>query len=35
MLNRRREVMEAWADYIKPKAGAKPKADKPALRLVS
>jgi integrase len=35
MLNRRREVMEAWADYIKPKTGAKPKADKPALRLVS
>jgi integrase len=39
MLDRRREVMEAWANYIKPKAdtkaGAKPKAKKPSLRLVA
>jgi len=45
MLDRRREVMQAWADYIiKPKAntkagakaaGAKAKAKKPSLRLVA
>jgi integrase len=41
MLDRRREVMEAWAAYIKPKAkaetkaGAKSKAKKPSLRLVA
>jgi hypothetical protein len=39
MLDRRREVMEAWANYIKPKAdtiaGAKPKAKKPSMRLVA
>ncbi|WP_029582119.1 site-specific integrase [Bradyrhizobium sp. URHD0069] len=47
MLDRRREVMQAWADFIKPKvdtkaetkaetkAGAKPKAKKPSLRLVA
>ncbi len=40
MLDRRREVMEAWADFVKPKAdkkaGAKAKAKKPpGLRLVA
>jgi integrase len=39
MLDRRREVMAAWANFIKPKAetkaGAKSKAKKPSLRLVA
>jgi integrase len=39
MLDRRREVMQAWADYMEPKSNtkgdAKPKAKKPSLRLVA
>ena len=39
MLDRRREVMEAWADYMEPKSNtkgdAKPKAKKPSLQLVA
>jgi integrase len=39
MLDRRREVMVAWANFVKPKAetkaGTKPKAKKPSLRLVA
>lgn len=35
MKERRRVVLQAWADYIKPKAGAKLKAKTPNLRLVA
>ena len=35
MIERRRRVLQAWADYIKPKTKAKPKSKAPNLRLVA
>jgi hypothetical protein len=35
MIERRRIALQAWADYIKPVADAKPKAKKPSLTLVA